>query len=134
MLPLPLNECGPRIIVHRANFCIQKHSVIEVLQPFNALHEVLILNDPYACINGVMYIMDMTKVTASKIMQFTPSLMKREAVYFEKSMPLRIKLLCFINVSAVAENFIKILLPMLSTKLRQRVSRSLLIGGKIISN
>lgn len=83
---------------------------------------MMIMNDPYACINGLLYIADLGNASANHVLQYTPSIMKRQATYCEKALPIRIKGIIFINVSPVAEQFCKLLMPWLSEKLRKRVS------------
>lgn len=102
------------------NYNIDKFRVEDVMLPCNVMHQVMMLNDPHACINGLFYVADFSG-TAGHFLQFTPSIIKRQVAYFEKALPLRIKAWCFINVSVVAEQFFKIILPLVSEKLRKRV-------------
>ncbi|XP_059225683.1 alpha-tocopherol transfer protein-like [Stomoxys calcitrans] len=58
MLPKPLNGTGARIVVFRFDYPVSKYNIGEILQATLAMHELLIVNDPYACINGLIYLMD----------------------------------------------------------------------------
>lgn len=104
------------------NYSPNKYTAEQVLQPCNTMHEMMIMNDPYACINGLLYIADLGNASANHVLQYTPSIMKRQATHCEKALPIRIKGIIFINVSTVAEQFCKLLMPWLSEKLRKRVS------------
>ncbi|XP_075167108.1 alpha-tocopherol transfer protein-like [Haematobia irritans] len=119
-LPRPLNDCGPRIIVFRFNFTVD-HSMEDIILPINAVKETLMMNDPYACINGVVYVTDLSKATTGHLLQLTPSVVKRVMTFFEKSLPLRIKALCYINAPPAAEQFFKLVISCVSEKLKQRI-------------
>ncbi|XP_061401745.1 retinol-binding protein pinta-like [Musca vetustissima] len=121
-LPLPklLHDSGPRMVFFRMKFDIEKYKIEDVMRPCNIMHQIMLLNDPPTCINGLFYVADFGG-SAGHFLQFTPSIIKRQVAYFEKALPLRIKAWCFFNVSAVAEQFFKIILPLVSEKLRKRI-------------
>lgn len=121
-LPIPLNENGPRILVFRFNYSTSKVHTEAIFRCVNAVPEVLIMDDPYACIQGIVFVMDMAQASANHLMQFTPSFVKKMVTYYERSLPLRIKGIYCINASPVAEQFFKLVLSLLSEKLRRRVS------------
>ncbi|XP_013105393.2 clavesin-2 [Stomoxys calcitrans] len=120
-LPIPINGCGPRIVVFRFNYPTNKYSIDDIFQPGCAVHELMLLKDPYACICGLSYIVDFGLATASHYMQMTPNFCKKMVSFLEKSMPYRIKSVYYINVTPAAQQFFKILFPFLSEKLRQRI-------------
>ncbi|XP_075164999.1 clavesin-2-like [Haematobia irritans] len=121
LLPKPLNGLGPRIVAIRYNFSTDKYSIDDIFRQSCALHEVMMLKDPYACICGLIYIVDFSEATASHFLQMTPSFCKKIVTFLEKSMPLRIKSAYYIRTSGAAQQFFKILLPFFSEKLRQRI-------------
>ncbi|XP_013105428.1 alpha-tocopherol transfer protein-like [Stomoxys calcitrans] len=128
-LPIPLNDNGPRILFYRFNYPTNKFSLEEIFLPINAMHEVLMISDAYAGIHGITYLVDLGKATASHFLHMSPGAIKRIMNFYEKSRPLRIRGICYINASSVAEQFFKAVLSCLSEKLRERVA----ICGKDIS-
>uniref|UniRef100_A0A1I8QDJ5 CRAL-TRIO domain-containing protein n=1 Tax=Stomoxys calcitrans TaxID=35570 RepID=A0A1I8QDJ5_STOCA len=119
-LPTPLNDCGPRILFVRFNYSTDQ-DIEKVLLPLNAMKENFMMNDPYAGIHGIVYVTDLAKATTGHLLQLTPGTVKRLMTYYEKSVPLRIKALCYINAPAAAEQFFKLLLSCISDKLKKRV-------------
>ncbi|XP_075167517.1 alpha-tocopherol transfer protein-like [Haematobia irritans] len=92
LLPKPLHGNGPRIVVGQLNYNSEDQFIENVFYAAVPMFELAMLNDPYA------------------------------AVWFlEKSMPLRIRSVCFINVPKFSQQFFKLLLPLLSEKLSKRV-------------
>ncbi|XP_013105402.2 clavesin-2-like [Stomoxys calcitrans] len=121
LLPKPLNGTGPRIVAVRYNFSTSKYAIDDIFHQSCALHEAMIMNDPYACICGLVYIVDFSQATASHYLQMTPSFCKKLVIFLEKSMPLRIKSVYYIRTATAAQHFFKMLLPFFSEKLRQRI-------------
>ncbi|XP_075167518.1 uncharacterized protein LOC142239610 [Haematobia irritans] len=121
LLPKPLNETGPRIMIMQINYTSQKHTLEKVYYASSPMFELSILNDPYAGIQGIVYLIDMRKSTLTHIMQATPNLCKKAVWYMEKSIPLRIRGIYFVCPPVFAAQFFKLILPMLSEKIRQRV-------------
>uniref|UniRef100_A0A1I8NK28 CRAL/TRIO N-terminal domain-containing protein n=1 Tax=Musca domestica TaxID=7370 RepID=A0A1I8NK28_MUSDO len=78
-LPIPLNDSGPRIIFYRCNYGAQDFTVEQVSQYITALHEIAMVSDPYACIHGISYILDFSKLTLQHAMLLTPT---ASMVYF----------------------------------------------------
>ncbi|XP_061393117.1 alpha-tocopherol transfer protein-like [Musca vetustissima] len=120
-LPNPVNGTGPRIVVGRYCYPTNKFGVEDIFQPACALHEILLAQDPFACICGIIYIVDFKEATASHFLQMTPNFCMKLVSFLEKSMPLRIKSVYYINTSGAAQQFFKILFPFFSQKLRERV-------------
>uniref|UniRef100_A0A1I8N333 CRAL-TRIO domain-containing protein n=1 Tax=Musca domestica TaxID=7370 RepID=A0A1I8N333_MUSDO len=120
-LPTPLNECGPRIMLYRYNYPVDKFSIEDVILLDVLLHDLLLIDDPYACINGVIYLVDLSCFSAKHILQFSPSILKKSLTYMENSLPLRVKAMGLINMPAFAEQFCNLFMSFLSKKLRERV-------------
>uniref|UniRef100_A0A1I8P613 CRAL-TRIO domain-containing protein n=1 Tax=Stomoxys calcitrans TaxID=35570 RepID=A0A1I8P613_STOCA len=120
-LPIPLNGNGARIVVFRFDYPVNKYSIDDILQAGIAMHEVLMMHDPYAGIHGLIYIIDYGHATASHYLQLTPNFCKKLVSFLEKSMPLRIKSLYYINTAAAAQQFFKILIPFFSEKMQKRL-------------
>ncbi|XP_065367084.1 alpha-tocopherol transfer protein-like [Calliphora vicina] len=122
-LPQPLNDNGPRIFFFKFEGDIAK-GLIDIEDLFcvlNAMHEIFLMDDPYACINGIVYILDMKNISISMASQFTPSFLRKIVQFYEKSLPLRIKAVHLLNTPGFFHSVLSILLPLLSEKLRQRM-------------
>lgn len=120
-MPKPLNGNGPRIMVFRFNYSTSKYCIDDVAHFGIAMHELMIATDPYACISGLVYITDLSQASANHFLQVTPNFCKKVVSFWERSMPLRIKSLYYINTSPPAQQFFKILFPLFSEKIRKRV-------------
>lgn len=93
----------------------------DIVRNSTASSEISIMSDPYACIYGNVYIYDFSTVTSAHLMLLTPTLIKQIVVFFEKTLPLRIKMVCFINMAPYAMKIIRMFLQYVPEKLRQRV-------------
>ncbi|XP_013105399.1 alpha-tocopherol transfer protein-like isoform X2 [Stomoxys calcitrans] len=121
-LPTPLNENGPRICIMRNGLhSSDKYSGEEVLQMFHAQQEIMILEDDYATINGIVFIGDFEKATLAHFFQVTPSLSKKMTVFAEEAIPLRPKASHFVNTPMGFETIFNIIKPMLSAKQQSRL-------------
>lgn len=122
VLPTPLNDCGPRIVVYRYLYPPEKYAMEEIIEICFATVESLIMTDPYACICGIVYILDMSQITLEHLRQYTAHMVKKIVAFYEKCIPLRTKSFCYINVPSCAEEFFKLFLFSLSAELREKVS------------
>ncbi|XP_061393122.1 retinol-binding protein pinta-like [Musca vetustissima] len=120
-LPRPLNDCGTRIMLYRYNYPVDKFSIQDVILLDVLLHDILLIDDPYACIYGVIYLVDLSSFSAGHILQFSPSVLKKSLTYMENSLPLRVKAMGLINMPTFAEQFCNLFISFLSKKLRERV-------------
>lgn len=109
-------------MVFRFSFPTDKYHIEEIFWTGIAMNELMLIKDPNICISGLIYIVDYGQATANNFLQTTPNFCKKLVSFLEKSMPLRIKAVYYINTSPVTQTFFKILHPFLSEKLRQRVS------------
>ena len=123
-LPKPLGGNGPRLLlINFKKVVASGHTDLEDLfQVVNAMQEIFIMEDPYAGINGVLYLLDLKDITVSLASKFTPTFLRKIVQFYEKSLPLRIKGAHIINTPGYFHTVLSILLPLLSEKLRQRVS------------
>lgn len=121
-LPTPLNESGPRIVLIQINFTPQEFSATDIFQYATSASEVMLMSDPYACINGVILVHDYAKATPNMLQLLTPSVLKNAVTYFEKTLPIRIKAIYFINLSVYTDKIFSFILQYLPEKLRERVS------------
>lgn len=123
-LPQPLKDHGCRIFFMKFDGDIGKGliDIEDLFQVVNAMHEIFMLDDPYACINGIVYILDLKQITLNMAAKFTPSFLRKIVQFYEKSLPLRIKSVHLINTPGFFHGVLSILLPLLTEKLRKRVS------------
>ncbi|XP_061399958.1 retinol-binding protein pinta-like, partial [Musca vetustissima] len=98
VLPTPLVEDGSRIVFYRYTYNPMEWRMVDMAPVCTAMHEVMIMQDPYACICGITYILDMSEVTMQHILQYTPAMVKKLCLFYEKWMPLNMRAFYFINV------------------------------------
>uniref|UniRef100_A0A1I8Q6S8 CRAL-TRIO domain-containing protein n=1 Tax=Stomoxys calcitrans TaxID=35570 RepID=A0A1I8Q6S8_STOCA len=120
-LPIPLNDCGSRIVFYRYLYSPKIYRIEEILVVCNALNESLILSDPYACICGIIFVFDMSSASMAHIRHYTPAVVRRLVEFYEKSLPLTIRKICFVNVPLGAEHLFKLLSLFLGEELRRRL-------------
>ncbi|KAM7345753.1 alpha-tocopherol transfer protein-like [Cochliomyia hominivorax] len=123
-LPRPLNDNGPRIYFMKFNDDVAKGLVDfdDLYSVPNAMHEIMMLEDPYACINGIIYVMDLKGITMTMASKYTPTFLRKLIQLYEKSIPLRIKGIHLINMPGFFHSVLSIVLPLMSEKLRQRIT------------
>lgn len=123
-LPRPLNDNGPRIFFAKFDGDIAKGliDVEELYGTINAMHEILLMDDSYACINGIIYIFDLREISLNMVLKFTPSFMMKTVQFYTKSLPFRIKGYYMINVPNFFQTVLNMFTSLLSDKLKQRVS------------
>ncbi|XP_065367082.1 uncharacterized protein LOC135959887 [Calliphora vicina] len=123
-LPRPLNDHGPRICFMKFEEDVAKGLVDfdDLYRVTNAMHEILIMDDPYAGINGIIYVIDLKNITINMASKYTPTFLRKLVQFYEKSLPLRIKGAHLINTPVFFHSVMSIVLPLLSEKLRERIS------------
>ncbi|XP_058983602.1 retinol-binding protein pinta [Musca domestica] len=104
-LPTPLNDHGPRIIMCRFQDTPNAFPPNNFFQYCNSRVEIMLMNDPYACINGIMLICDFAKASPSHLLPFTVNIIKQNAMFSEKAFPMRFKTFCMINIASYAQQF-----------------------------
>ncbi|XP_061392144.1 uncharacterized protein LOC133327637 [Musca vetustissima] len=120
-LPVPLNETGCRILMYHFSYNPLEFTPVELFHPGVAIYDYLMIDDPYACICGTAFILDMAKATMTHFLHVNFPLLKIMVTYLEKSLPMRIKALYLVNIPSTANNFLKMFLPLFSEKLRKRI-------------
>ncbi|KAH8409985.1 hypothetical protein KR009_003612, partial [Drosophila setifemur] len=121
-LPTPLNGNGPRIGIWRMGLVpAEKYNILECMKVAQAMQEICIMEDDYANVNGLAFIMDMRGATAAHLFQMTPSMAKKFTVYSEEALPLRIKAQHFINTITGFEQIFNMFKPMMSKKMQGRL-------------
>lgn len=98
------------------------YTIEETHALITAIMEILLLEDPYACINGFIIIFDIKNIMAQYLFKLTPSVLKKRTMLLEKSMPFRYKAVYFVNAPSIFQNIYNVVYSMLSDKLKQRVS------------
>ncbi|XP_013105422.1 alpha-tocopherol transfer protein [Stomoxys calcitrans] len=122
ILPTPLNETGPRIMLVR-NGCYdpEKYNFADMMRVFQAFNEINMWEDDYAIVNGFVHIADLKDWSKKHFFQITPSLMKKMTVYSEEAMPLRPKASHMINAPSIFESLFNVIKPMMSEKQLNRM-------------
>ncbi|XP_037813925.1 alpha-tocopherol transfer protein-like [Lucilia sericata] len=121
-LPTPLNGNGPRIGIMRMGlYPADKYNIEEVMTVASAMQEIVLLEDDYAVINGVVFIGDFEKATMAHMFQMTPSVAKKMTVFSEEAIPLRPKASHFINTPTGFEPVFNMIKPMMSEKQQKRL-------------
>uniref|UniRef100_A0A1I8M5G8 Uncharacterized protein n=1 Tax=Musca domestica TaxID=7370 RepID=A0A1I8M5G8_MUSDO len=116
----PLNDHGPRIIMCRFQDTPNAFPPNNFFQYCNSRVEIMLMNDPYACINGIMLICDFAKASPSHLLPFTVNIIKQNAMFSEKAFPMRFKTFCMINIASYAQQFFNLILPHTSEKFRNK--------------
>lgn len=128
LLPKPLNENGPRIMLIRPGaFSTAKFSFADVMCVANAMQEVTMREDDYAVINGTIEVLDLSNISSSHMFQMTPQIMKKMSVFAEEAVPLRQKASHFINMPLGSDRILNMLKPVMPIKQQQRVSLNFLL-------
>ncbi|XP_013099280.2 alpha-tocopherol transfer protein-like [Stomoxys calcitrans] len=120
-LSIPLHGNGSRIIYVQLPDDPNSFTINQLLQMATTFCEILLLNDPYACINGIILVYDYSKFRADHLSLFTPSAVRNIFLYLEKALPMRFKGVYAIHISPYVEKFIKLLLPYVPEKVKDRV-------------
>lgn len=84
--------------------------------------DILMNEDDNYVIAGQEGFIDLKGLTVNHAVQATPSLCKKLVMCLQNSYPTRPKKLIFSNVPAIAEKLFQLVKPMLSEKIRNRVS------------
>ncbi|XP_075166585.1 alpha-tocopherol transfer protein-like isoform X1 [Haematobia irritans] len=121
VLPRPLNDNGPRIIWIKHNYDPFEFTVSNIIQHITALGEIYMLRDPYACIQGLGIVFDLSKFTFNHLKPITPLDIKKGIKFFENTLPLRAKFYCFINISPAGEQMHKLFMHLLPENIKKRV-------------
>lgn len=100
---------------------VEKYHILECMMVAQAMQEIAILEDDYANIHGVSFIMDMKGATAAHLFQMTPSMAKKFTVFSEEALPLRVKAQHFINTITGFEQLFNVFKPMMSKKMQARL-------------
>ncbi|KAM7344980.1 alpha-tocopherol transfer protein-like [Cochliomyia hominivorax] len=123
-LPRPLYDNGARIFFIKFEGPVAQ-GLVDIEQLFSvidSMHEIMLMDDPYVGINGIIYLMDLKNISLNMISKFTPSFLKKAVQFYEKSLPFRIKSINIINTPGIFHSVLRILLPLFSEKIRQRIT------------
>ncbi|TMW50310.1 hypothetical protein DOY81_004587 [Sarcophaga bullata] len=117
ILPTPLHETGPRILLIRNGvYDPKKYTFMNIMSIAQGLNEILMLEDDYAIVNGYAHISDLKNWTKEHFFQMTPSMMKKLTVYSEEAVPLRPKISYLINAPVIFESIFNMIKPMMQQK------------------
>lgn len=122
-LPRPVNDNGARIFFMKFEGDIAKGLVDmeDLYSVVTAMQEIILWEDPCACINGIIFMIDLKNITMNLVLKITPGFLKKIVQFFEKSLPYRVKGFHLINTPTFFHAVINIFLPMFSEKIQKRV-------------
>ncbi|KAL7734718.1 hypothetical protein ACLKA6_011007 [Drosophila palustris] len=121
-LPRPLHDNGPRIAIHRMGaYDPEKQSLIDINRAIGLMNQIVLNEDDYAIINGVIHIIDLANVKMAHISQMTPSYAKKMTVFQEEALPTRTKATHFINTPAGFDTVFNVFKPLMSKKQQGRL-------------
>lgn len=120
--------------MNRSGLCRpDEYKLEELFQVEAALQEIILLEDDYALVHGVVCIVDVSQLSIGHMAQMTPSLMKRISVFSEDAVPLRMRATHFINATNAFERFFNTMKPLMSKKQQQRVKQFTYNESRLIS-
>ncbi|XP_065367111.1 alpha-tocopherol transfer protein-like [Calliphora vicina] len=129
VLPTPLNETGPRImLVRNGIYDPNKYDFLDIMRVAQAYNEIIMWEDDVAIINGFVHISDLKGWTKQHFFKVTPSMMKKVMVYSEDAMPLRPKASHVINAPSVFESVFNVFKHLMTEK---QVNRMTIYGSNI---
>lgn len=97
-----------------------KLSFLQVIKANMILIEIGLMEDDYAPINGISVILDMKGMSMAHVP--SPTMIKKAMVCLQETYPHRIKAVHFINTPTFFDTFFVMVRPLLSEKIRNRVS------------
>ncbi|CAD7012619.1 unnamed protein product [Ceratitis capitata] len=123
LLPKPVNEDGPRIIlVRQGALPADKYTIEHFARASSYLQELLIRDDDYAMIRGIISIIDVENCTPAHVMQMTPSVMKKFSIHAEEAVPFRPKQQHFIHTPSGFETIFNVMRGLMTKKQQERIS------------
>lgn len=122
ILPEPLNGNGSRITFIRFTKDEFQVSIEQLWQSILSIFEIMLMEDAYACVNGITFVVDFADCAPSHILRFTPGLIKKIVTFIEMCLPLRLKAVFIVNTQPAFNQFFNMVLTLVSAKLRERVS------------
>ncbi|XP_055917854.1 uncharacterized protein LOC129950080 [Eupeodes corollae] len=127
VLPNPLGEDGPRILIIRVGaYAADKYTLTEIMRASTALQQLVMQEDDNVVVSGYVQILDFTDVTTAHFFQLNPSFMKRFSVFTEEALPLRMKSAHFINTPIGFETVFNSIKSLMPVKMQER----LIVHGK----
>uniref|UniRef100_A0A1B0FLE9 CRAL-TRIO domain-containing protein n=1 Tax=Glossina morsitans morsitans TaxID=37546 RepID=A0A1B0FLE9_GLOMM len=121
-LPTPLHDNGPRILLFRNGLpSAEKYKVEDVWAVFHVLQDILMLEDDYAVVNGLVMVGDFREFTLAHVLQNTPLLIRKWITYNYEAMPMRVKSTHIAFAPKVFDTLYNIGRPMLPLKQQKRL-------------
>ncbi|XP_005182154.1 retinol-binding protein pinta-like [Musca domestica] len=121
LLPTPLMEHGPRIIVEQVTFGPNEFTSDEISRYVWTIAEIVMQSDPYACIQGLVIVMDFSKVTLQHLHLLSPKMLLEVMMFSEKALPLRIKRVLVLNCPTFVQTLLNFALSCCSEKFQKRI-------------
>uniref|UniRef100_A0A1B0AU12 CRAL-TRIO domain-containing protein n=1 Tax=Glossina palpalis gambiensis TaxID=67801 RepID=A0A1B0AU12_9MUSC len=121
-LPDPLHDNGPRIFIMRGGLPTAERFTVEELMAVNhVLQDILMLEDDYAVVNGLVMINDFKTLALTHVLQANPMFLKKFLTYNYEAIPLRIKSNHFLNAPKMFDSVYNVGKPMLPLKQQDRI-------------
>lgn len=118
-----MSESGPRLVlVRNGAYDPSKVSFGELAQMRQLVSDIVMMEDDYAVVSGIIFVMDFSQVGASHLFQVSPSVMRKVSQYSEQALPLRVKASHFIDTPPGFEPVFNLIKPILPEKIQNRVS------------
>ena len=108
-----------------------KYPVPLIFKVFMMLSDVIFYEDDNYVVAGIGAIQDLKGVTVAHMTAMTPTLIKKSMTIFQDAMPIRPKMMHYINIPSFFETMYNMMKVFMKEKLKQRVSR---YTGKLVHN
>lgn len=130
-----MSESGPRLVlVRNGAYDPSKVSFGELAQMRQLVSDIVMMEDDYAVVSGIIFVMDFSQVGASHLFQVSPSVMRKVSQYSEQALPLRVKASHFIDTPPGFEPVFNLIKPILPEKIQNRVSFPKDLKNKLFLN
>lgn len=125
-LILPLRKTAepdsPRVILARAGVGDpSKFNVFTVMSVNSMVTDILINEDDQNIVAGMVTIQDLKGVTLAQMAQMTPSVAKKGTMIFQEAIPIRPKLMHYLNMPSFFDSLFQLFKSFLKEKLQKRI-------------
>ncbi|KAJ6645543.1 Alpha-tocopherol transfer protein-like [Pseudolycoriella hygida] len=123
-LPLPVTESpgSPRLMLIRPGaFDANKFTIQEVMRVNTMVNDILMIEDDNMVVSGQIGIIDLANVTFAHLVQIQPAFVKKLAMMWQESTPIRQKGFHFINIPRGFEQVFNLLKSFMNDKLKSRL-------------
>lgn len=108
--------------MERITFEPHEFQAVDISRYITTICELGILTDPYACVQGIVAVIDLGRASLQHLPMLQMNVVKELLAYTEKALPIRTKGVFLINCQPFMEQILKTIMACLSQKIRSRVS------------